>query len=138
MSKELYFLAGKVLADRNRNRLDKNRSPREKEKEELFFWVCERLEWSMNPYRHVSSKHCITVREKPNMGGDNDVVLQGEKISTYHSKYISRNEFYLVVQEVSDIFNALNECKNFLGCEFSGECSLTKDGIKLDVSMTTI
>lgn len=45
MVNEKYLLVVENLVERNKNRLNVERSPKEQETDELFYWIMSRLEW---------------------------------------------------------------------------------------------
>ena len=96
MVSENYLLAAKSLADRNKNRLNKERSPKEQERDELFFWIISSLEWSVQCCWPGKTFHNVTVKEGY-CSDDSRVLLEHGKISQYLSQYVTRDEFYSVM-----------------------------------------
>lgn len=47
MVNEKVLLVAENLAERNKNRLNTERSSKEQETDELFYWIMSRLEWSV-------------------------------------------------------------------------------------------
>ena len=134
MIDEKYLLASKSLAERNKNRLNTELNPKEKEREELFFWILSRLEWSIQGCWPAKNFHSVTVE-----GYFRDrkyVVLKHGTISQYVSQYVTRNEFLSVIQDVVDIFNKIGNQEED-EYEFFAICFTTDRNIELTVNLTT-
>lgn len=104
MIKLNYLLAAKDLLDRNENRLDTEMVPEEKETEEMFYWVLDKLASSIQFRLQVETEYTVTITIPSNRIILKDGIF-GEK---YIPKYVcARDEFYAVVQNVVDIFNEI-------------------------------
>lgn len=135
MGNEKYLLVAKNLADRNKNRLDTERSPKEQEKDKLFYWLISRLESSMEGHRPPKTYYSVTVKETSCYGVD-AVQLKHGIVSNYLSEYVSRNEFYTVVEEVVKAFNEMGELQK-IGYYFSATCLKEQGDISITVHMAT-
>lgn len=134
MVNENYLLVAKSLVDRNENRLNTELSPREHEIDDLFFWLISRLEWSIRGCWPAQKSHIVKVTEDY-CYDDNRVLLKHGRVSDYLSTYVSRNEFYYVMQEVADIFNKINEQLES-DYFFYADCSTTFWHAELTVQVT--
>ena len=135
MVNENYLIAAKSLADRNKNRLNTKRSPKEQERDELFFWMLSRLEWSVQGCWPAKEIHNVTVKQGY-CCDDNRVLLTHGKVSEYLSQYVTRDEFYSVMQEVADIFNEIGKQEEN-GYAFYAVCFTSNRNAELTVNLTT-
>lgn len=134
MANRYFVSATKNLARRNRNRLNLKRSPKQKETEELFYWVLSKLEWKVQRCWPAQSHHSIKVQE-PYPSDSKRVLLKFGRIDSYQSQYVTREEFYEVMQEVVNIFNEI-------GSDNKGNYNFwatynTYNGSSISVHMTT-
>ena len=136
MVDEDYLLVAKVLTDRNKNRLKKERSPKEMETDDLFFWIMSRLEWSIEGCLPAKVSHSVTVDE-PFSASSSSVILEHGRMADYISQYVSREEFYSVMQEVVNIFNELGKNEE-IGYDFHAVCLIREGRSSLTVNMNTI
>ena len=135
MVSKKYLLAAKGLADRNKNRLNTKRSPKEQERDELFFWLISRLEWSVQNCWPAKKFHNVTVKEGY-CHDKNRVLLEHGKVSQYISQYVTRDEFYSVMQEVADIFNQISKREDGEN-HFYAVCFPTDRNAELTVNLAT-
>lgn len=134
MVDEKYLIVAKGLAERNRNRLNTELSPKEKERNRLFFWLMSRLEWSIEQCWPAKKSHNVIVKEISK--SPNYVSLSHGRVSEYLSQYVARDEFLSVMQDVTDIFNEIGkrkEDKYELYAIFTAE----GENIKMAVKLTT-
>ena len=136
MVKKSYLLAAKKLTDMNRNRLNTKRSPKEQERDELFYWIMSRLESSVQGCWPAKTSNSVTVEEDI-VPSDNHVLLKHGRVSHYFSRYCTGEEFYSVMQEVANVFNEIGKTK-VDGCSFYAVCHIKKEQSSLTVVMTTI
>lgn len=111
MVKEKYLLQAEILAERNKNRLDTNRSPKEKETEELFYWIISRLEWSVQGCWPGQRGHTITVQAYI-YNPDGGVLVEHGRVSKYLSQYVNNEEFFTVLNDIANIFNEIGKSKS--------------------------
>lgn len=135
MVNEKYLLVAKNLADRNKNRLNTERSLKEQEKDELFYWIIGRLEFSVQGCSPGKASHHITVKQVP-FYDSNRVLLEHGRVSQYLSQYVTREEFYSVMQEVAETFNEIGKQEKD-GYDFYAVCITTDGKAELTVHMTT-
>lgn len=114
MVNEKYLLAAENLAERNKARLNTESSPKEKETEELFYWVISRLEWHMQGCWPAKEHHDLIIDIK-RWYNDGRVLLQHGNVSQYLSQYVIGKEFDNVMEDVVNIFNDIgkNEEKEY-------------------------
>lgn len=108
MVNEKYLLIAKNLAERNKNLLDTNRSPKEKEIDRLFCWIMSRLEWSVQGCSTTQTSHSVKVKTHY-WYEDGSVLLEQGRVSEYLSEYIDGEEFYDIMKAVADIFNEIGK-----------------------------
>lgn len=135
MVNENYLLAVKNLTDRNKNRLNAERSPKEQETDELFYWIMSRLEWSIQGCWPAKTSHNVTV-EEGFVSNDNSVLLEHGRVSQYLSQYVTREEFYSVMQEVANVFNEIGKSEE-AGYNFYAVCFTGNGRSSLTVNMAT-
>ncbi|MDO4283098.1 MAG: hypothetical protein Q4D02_05605 [Clostridia bacterium] len=108
MVNEKYLFAAQNLVDRNKNRLDTKQNPKEKEVDELFYWVLSRLEWSMQNCFPARESHSITIKAGIHYD-DGRILLEHGRVAEYLSQYVKGEAFYEVVQEVCNAFNEIGK-----------------------------
>lgn len=132
MVNEKYLLAVESLTQRNKNRLNPKRSLKEQEKDELFYWIISRLEWSMQGCWPAKTSHSVTIRVSQ-WYDDGKVLLEHGSVSYYLSEYIKSEEFYTIMEEVANSFNKIGKSEE-KGYHFYAVYSFPE----LIVHMTTI
>lgn len=108
MLNKKYLFAAKNLSDRNRNRLNKDLSPEEKEKEQLFYWIMSRIEWSAQGCWPAQQSHRVRIATE-HLYEDGQILLAHGKVSEYLSEYVRGYKFCSVMQEVCNIFNEIGK-----------------------------
>ena len=108
MVNEKYLLVAKNLAERNKNRLNTERSPKEQETDELFYWIMSRLEWSVQGCWPAKTSHSVTVKIS-RWYDDGRALLEHGKVSDYLSEYVKGEEFYAVMNDVANAFNEIGK-----------------------------
>ena len=121
MIKLNYLLAAKDLLDRSENRLNTERAPEEKETEEMFYWVLDKLERSIRfSLQAEARRHSVAITIPSNR----IILKDGIFGEGYIPKYVcARDDFLAVVQNVVDIFN---EVGSVLDNRFSAELLKSK------------
>ena len=135
MVNENYLLVVKNLTDRNKNRLNTERSPKEQETDELFYWIMSRLEWCVQGCWPAKTSHSVKLKEGF-VSNRNFVLLEHGKVSQYLSQYVTREEFYSVMQEVANVFNEIGK-NDEDGYNFYAVCFTENERAYLTVNMTT-
>lgn len=138
MVNEKYLFVAENLAERNKNRLNTNRSPKEQETEELFYWIISRLEWSIRGCYPARESHSVTVKIS-HWYNDGSVLLEHGRVSDYLSEYVRGEEFYTVMNDVANIFNEIGKSDEN-GYHFYATCILpeyTTETAELTVHMFT-
>ena len=113
MVNEKYLIIAENLAERNKNRLNTERSPKEQETDELFYWIMSRLEWSVQGCWPAKTSHSVAVKIS-RWYDDGRALLEHGKVSDYLSenayvefphpyallqtKYIVHLNFYIRIQ----------------------------------------
>ena len=100
----------KLLAKRNRVRLNPNRTPIEKETDSLFFWIMSRLEDSVENCHPAKSAHIVTL-SIPILDDDDYVILKHRDLLEYRTMYVTGKDFYTVLKHVVDLFNEVGLSK---------------------------
>ena len=108
MVNEKYLLVAENLAERNKNRLNTERSPKEQETDELFYWIMSRLEWSVQGCWPAKTSHSVTVKIS-RWYDDGRALLEHGKVSDYLSEYVKGEEFYAVMNDVANAFNEIGK-----------------------------
>lgn len=110
-----YLLAVENLAERNKARLNTKGSPKEKETEELFYWVISRLEWHMQGCWPAKTHHDLIIDIRRGWYNDGSILLKHGNVSEYLSQYVIGKEFDKVMENVVNIFNEIgkNEEKGY-------------------------
>lgn len=113
MVKLNYLFAVKNLLDRNRNRLDMQKDKKEKETEEMFYWLLSRMEAGIQGQYSPSYTVDVTISPKR-------IRLKEESTgAVYVPQYIcGRAEIYEIIQNV---VNICNEVGGFLDKKFSAK-----------------
>ncbi|MCI8361769.1 MAG: hypothetical protein HFJ41_01200 [Clostridia bacterium] len=108
MVNEKYLLAAKKLAERNKNRLSTNYSLKEKETDELFYWIMSRLEWHVQGCWPAKKYHDLIIYITR---GDKDekVLLNHGRVSGYMSQYVKGEIFDDVIKDIVNIFNEIGK-----------------------------
>lgn len=111
-----YLLAVEILARRNKNRLDTNRSPKEQETDKLFSWIMSRLEWSVENCCPAKEYHSVTV--SVGFGACGHALLKHGEVAKYLSEYAysEGEKFYDVMEDVANIFNEIGKSKGEYKC----------------------
>lgn len=133
-----YLFVAENLVERNKNRLNTERSPKEQEVDELFYWIMSRLEWSMQGCCPAKKSHSVTVITS-HWYADGSVLLEHGVVDNYLSKYVNGKEFYAVMKDVANIFNEIGKSKTN-EYHFYAICILPKNvtgTAELSVFMTT-
>lgn len=120
MVNEKYLLIAENLAERNMNRLDKERSPKEQEIDRLFYWIMSRLEWYVESCSPAQRFHAVTIKISY-LYDDGEVLLEHGRVSDYLSEYVKGVEFYSVMNEVANIFNEIGKSDE-KGYQFDATC----------------
>ena len=105
MANRYFVSAAKNLARRNRNRLNLKRSPKQKETEKLFYWVLSKLEWDIQECWPL--RHCFIKIQEAYLPDSERILLKFGMTDLYQSQYVTREEFYEVMQEVVYILNEI-------------------------------
>lgn len=135
MANKYFVSAAKNLARRNRNRLNLKRSPKQKETEELFYWLLSKLEWEVQRCWPALGHHFVKIQE-PYPSDSERVLLKFGRIDSYQSQYVTREEFYEVMQDVVLIFNEIGfDDKGKY--DFWAAYDNTHNGSSITVHMTT-
>ncbi len=135
MVNEKYLRAVESLTDSNKIRLSPERSPREKEKDKLFYWIISCLECYIQNCYPAQTSFNITIKEEYFFNSDY-VLLRYGRFSEYLSHYVTKKEFYSIMQEVESLFNEIGENKKCGYC-FS-VAYFTKNGMAgLTIYMAT-
>lgn len=119
MVKEKYLLRAESLAKRNKNRLNENHTPKEKETDELFYWIMTRLEWELQG-SSTQTSYSITIKEDY-LYSYGRVLLEHGRVSEYLSEYVKKEEFYAVMEDVANIFNQIGKSEE-KGYQFYATC----------------
>lgn len=138
MVNDKYLFVAKNLAERNKNRLNTARSPKEQETDELFYWIISRLEWSVQGCYPAKTSHSVTIKTS-NCYDDGRVLIEHGRVANYLSEYVKGEEFYAVMEDVADIFNEIGKSESE-GYHFYATCILPENmtGIaELTVHMIT-
>lgn len=122
MVNEKYLLVAENLAERNKNRLNTERSPKEQETDELFYWIMSRLEWSVQGCWPAKTSHSVTVKIS-RWYDDGRALLEHGKVSDYLSEYVKGEEFYAVMNDVANAFNEIGKSDEN-GYHFYATCIL--------------
>lgn len=120
MVKEKYLLRAESLAKRNKNRLNENYTPKEKETDELFYWIMTRLEWGLEGSYPPQTSYSITIKEIY-LDSNGRVLLEHGRVSEYLSEYVKKEEFYAVMEDVANIFNQIGKSEE-KGYQFYATC----------------
>ena len=111
MVNEKYFAAARTLADINKELINTEKSPREREKDTLFYWLMSRLQWEIQSCYPPKNFHLLIIKEQASYY--KDVVLLGHgSIANYISQYVKREQFKEVVKDVKKIFDEIEEKRN--------------------------
>lgn len=108
MVNENYLLVAESLVDRNKNRLNSTRSPRQQETDRLFYWIMRNIEVSVEGCWPAKKYHYVSVT-KTRLYDDGSVLLSHERVSNYLSQYVKDKEFYSVMEDVANIFNEIGK-----------------------------
>lgn len=108
MVNENYLLVAENLVDRNKNRLNLTRSPRQQETDRLFYWIMRNLELCVEGCCPAKKYHYVSVT-KTRSYDDGSVLLSHERVSNYLSQYVKEQEFYSVMEDVANIFNEIGK-----------------------------
>ena len=137
MVNKKYLLVAKNLADRNMKRLDTTRSEKEQERDELFYWVMSRVEWSIQGCWPAKASHSVTIEEMPlEYTFEQRVLLAHGNVSQYLSQYVNREEFYSIMQEVAEIISKMGNMEKD-GYSYYARCYTPDGHAKLTVTLTT-
>lgn len=128
MVNEKYLLIAENLAERNINRLNKERSLKEQEIDRLFYWIMSRLEWYVESCSPAQRSHTVTIKISY-LYDDGDVLLEHCRVSDYLSEYVKGVEFYSVMNEVANIFNEIGKSDE-KGYQFDATCIIPTNEIE--------
>lgn len=124
MVNEKYLIVAENLAERNKNRLNTERTPKEQETDELFYWVMSRLEWSVHGCWPPKTSHSVTIKIS-RWYDDGRALLEHGKVSEYLSGYVKGEELYAVMNNVANIFNEIGKSDE-KGYHFYATCILSE------------
>lgn len=119
----------------NKNRLNPQCNPKEQEMDELFYWVMSAIEFSVHSCWPAKTSHSVTLRE-PWFSDDERVMLEYGDYPPYVSQYVTREEFYSVMQEVAEVFNEIGKNEED-GYHFWANCYTGNGSASLTVNMCT-
>ena len=108
MVNEKYLIIAENLAERNKNRLNTERSPKQQETDELFYWIMSRLEWSVQNCYPAKTSHSVTVKIS-RWYDDGRALLEHGKVFDYLSEYVKGEEFYAVMNDVANAFFVISD-----------------------------
>ena len=108
MVNEKYLIVAENLAERNKNRLNTERSLKEQETDELFYWIMSRLEWSVQGCWPAKTSHRVAIKIS-RWYDDGRVLLEHGRVSDYLSEYVKGEEFYAVMNDVANVFNQIGK-----------------------------
>ena len=134
MVNEKYLLVAKNLVDRNKNRLNAERSPKEQETDQLFYWIMSRLEWSVQGCWPGKTSHSVTL-EVNCLYDDDRVLLRHGRVSEYLSEYVTGEEIYTVMKDVANIFNEIGKSEEN-GYHFYTTSTFTENTISYSTKLT--
>lgn len=123
MVKEKYLLVAENLAERNKNRLNTARSPKEQATDELFYWIISRLEWSMIGCYPARISHSVTIKSN---WYDGRVLLEQGRVANYLLDYVKGEEIYAVMEDVANVFNEIGKSESN-GYHFYATCFIPED-----------
>lgn len=135
MVNEKYLRAVESLTDSNKIRLSPERSPREIEKDKLFYWIISCLEGYIKDCHPAQTSFSITIKEEYFFNNDY-VLLKCGRFSKYLSHYVTKKEFYSIMQEVRNLFNEIGENKEY-GYSFHAVYFTENEMSNLTISMAT-
>lgn len=112
MVKRDFLSAAKILANRNKRRLDENISPKEQEVEDLFYWLLSLLGNTSRTLLPASKEYFVSVTELYPYEDEHFPTLtyrSFELTDSYRACYVRREDFFDVIEEVTTIFNEISE-----------------------------
>lgn len=147
---EKYLSAVENVAMRNIARLRKEEIPKPKfvnikneglgptgmEKEEIFYWLLSRLDWTAKNCWPAQEYHSITVKEDFEVLGTalRSKILRHGSVSKYHIKFISVALLVCVMMDIADIFNEIGKRDGYY---FWATCYIVDYKVVLNVIMKT-
>lgn len=124
MVNEKYLLVADNLAQRNKNRLNVERSLKEQETDELVYWLFRQIEGSVQCGSWPPKKsHMIVVSEDGDCRRKNAMLTNGKR--ELYCSVMDKAEFYTVMEEATSIINEIGENRKN-EYELHAKCSISK------------
>ena len=100
-------VSAKNLIERITKRLESRISPEKKEFDRLYYWILSRLEWQSEGCYPAKENFRLLVKEATESYENELVCLKHGNTDTYVSQYVSSEEFYEIMKQVSNAFNSM-------------------------------
>lgn len=108
-----YRKAAECLVERALNRCEVKVSPHEREMESLYFWLWAQMSERIS--NSLKNNFCLKVQEKYSPKHQEVILINEHNLAEYCSKFVERQEFYAVVEEITSIFydlpNFCSDCR---------------------------